>query len=55
MWTALNTVKMETESGRFGRPGYDITLDHLWETANVAMATLDVIRDQVAALRAVAP
>ena len=51
LWTALNTVKMETERGRFGCAGYDQALDHMWETADAAMVTLDVIRDQVAALR----
>jgi hypothetical protein len=33
---SLWTVMQESEHGRFGRPGYDTTLDHLWEVAQPA-------------------
>lgn len=50
VWYALYQVSQETEDGTWGKPGYDMRLDHLHDVANAARETLDDVRAAVALL-----
>ncbi|HSX22690.1 MAG TPA: hypothetical protein VLE97_07970 [Gaiellaceae bacterium] len=40
-WQAIYSIKQECDGHRFGQQGYDITLDHIYEMADVTLAALN--------------